>query len=179
MKEINLSLKIHCFVQNLYHLGPKKMCQFILFQRLLRINSETSWPVHWSSVVSFPKNIHRDLPTANLGAMPGCYIQAKNGIQVGKNTIVGPGVKIISGNHNLYDFKKHDSNRPIIIGKNCWIGANAIILPGVKLADHTIVAAGAVVTKSFVEGDCVIAGVPAKLIKKIGKYQEKEDYYNI
>jgi len=156
----------------LRRVGFKKYLQFFLFQRILRINSETPWPVHWSSVVSLPKNIHLDRPTANLGAMPGCYIQAINGIQVGKNTYVGPGTKMISANHNIYDFKKHDPSSPIIIGKNCWIGANAVILPGVVLGDHTIVAAGAVVTKSFLEGDCVIGGVPAKVIKKIGEYGE-------
>ena len=90
----------------LRRVGFKKYLQFFLFQRILRINSETPWPVHWSSVVSLPKNIHLDRPTANLGAMPGCYIQAINGIQVGKNTYVGPGTKMISANHNIYDLKK-------------------------------------------------------------------------
>ena len=136
----------------LRRVGFKKYLQFFLFQRILRINSETPWPVHWSSVVSLPKNIHLDRPTANLGAMPGCYIQAINGIQVGKNTYVGPGTKMISANHNIYDFKKHDPSSPIIIGKNCWIGANAVILPGVELAEHTIVAAGAVRLKASWKG---------------------------
>jgi len=178
MELINLSMRLHYSAQNLRRFGPKKMFQYILFQKILRINSETPWPVHWSSVVSFPKNIRLDPPTANLGAMPGCYIQAINGIQVGKNTIVGPGVKIISGNHNIYNFKKYDPDDPIMIGNNCWIGANAVILPGVKLADHTIVAAGAVVTKSILEGDCIVAGIPAKVIKKIERYQARECYYD-
>jgi len=52
-----------------------------------------------------------------------------------------------------------------MIGKRCWIGANATILPGVKLGDGVIVAAGSVVNKSFPSGS-VIAGVPAKLIKR-------------
>jgi len=72
----------------------------------------------------------------------------------------------------MYNFSLHVPENPIKIGKNCWIGANAVILPGVELAEHTIVAAGAVVTKSFLEGDCVIGGVPAKVIKKIGEYGE-------
>ena len=169
---MNLELKniLSLRVERLRHMGFKKYLQFFLFQRILRINSETPWPVHWSSVVSSPENIHLDRPTANLGAMPGCYIQAINGIRVGRNTYVGPGVKIISANHNLYDLKRHEPSSPIIIGKNCWIGANAVILPSVELADHTIVAAGAVVTKSFLEGDCIIGGVPAKVIKKIVEY---------
>jgi acetyltransferase-like isoleucine patch superfamily enzyme len=51
------------------------------------------------------------------------------------------------------------------------LGANVVVLPGIKLAEHTIVAAGAVVTKSFLDGDCVIAGVPAKVVKKIDSYK--------
>jgi acetyltransferase-like isoleucine patch superfamily enzyme len=59
---------------------------------------------------------------------------------------------------------------------------NAVILPGVVLGDHTIVGAGAVVTKSFPEGYCIIAGVPAKVIKTIDKdrvvnYRNKYEYY--
>ena len=51
--------------------------------------------------------------------------------------------------------------------KNCWIGFNAVILPGVILGDNTIVGAGSIVTKSFESGHCVIAGNPAKIIKYI------------
>jgi len=115
------------------------------------------------------------MPTSLPGFMPGCYIQATNGIEIGKNSIIGPGVKIISSNHDIYNFNIHLSENPIKIGSDCWIGANSVILPGVNLADHIIVAAGAVVTKSFPEGDCIIAGVPAKLIKKIEGYQTKEN----
>ena len=57
--------------------------------------------------------------------------------------------------------------RDVIIGEKCWIGMNCVVLPGVTLGDHTIVGAGAVVTKSFKDGYCVIAGNPAKKIKDI------------
>jgi acetyltransferase-like isoleucine patch superfamily enzyme len=55
----------------------------------------------------------------------------------------------------------------IIIGKDCWVGANSIILSGVQLGDRTVVAAGSVVTKSFVHGSVLIGGVPAKIMKRI------------
>ena len=55
---------------------------------------------------------------------------------------------------------------PIKIGRHCWLGAQSVLLPQVVLGDYTIVGAGAVVTKSFEEGYCVIAGNPAKIIKK-------------
>jgi acetyltransferase-like isoleucine patch superfamily enzyme len=57
--------------------------------------------------------------------------------------------------------------KDVVIGNKCWIGMNAMILPGVHLGDNTIVGAGSVVTKSFPEGNVVIAGNPAKLIKKL------------
>lgn len=57
---------------------------------------------------------------------------------------------------------------PVAIGNNCWIGAGAIILGGVTLGDNVTVAAGAVVTKSF-RGDCLIGGVPARILKEFGR----------
>ena len=94
-----------------------------------------------------------------------CYIQGGNGITIGDDTIFAPGVKIISANHDLNDFSKWEEADQITIGKRCWIGANAVILPGVQLGDDVIVGAGAVVTKSF-PSSSVIAGVPAKDISK-------------
>jgi acetyltransferase-like isoleucine patch superfamily enzyme len=58
-------------------------------------------------------------------------------------------------------------SKPITLGISCWVGMNSVILPGVSLGDHTIVGAGSVVTKSFPDGFCVIAGNPAKLIRDI------------
>jgi acetyltransferase-like isoleucine patch superfamily enzyme len=57
--------------------------------------------------------------------------------------------------------------KDVIIGKKCWIGMNAIILPGVQLGDNTIVGAGSVVTKPFPDGNILIAGNPAKIIKRL------------
>jgi acetyltransferase-like isoleucine patch superfamily enzyme len=107
--------------------------------------------------------------------MPGCYIQANNGIEIGRNIRIGPHVSIISANHNIDDFDKHDKAPPIVLGDNCWLGAGCIILPGVILGDHVIVAAGAVVTKSFAD-NCIIGGVPAKVIREIGPYKGKTDW---
>ena len=67
----------------------------------------------------------------------------------------------------LEDNRKHEIGA-VSIGKYCWIGMGSIILPNVNLGDFTIVGAGSVVTKSF-SGYCVIAGNPAKLIRKLDK----------
>lgn len=143
-----------------------------IFQRVFRINADVSWPVHWSSIVSSQAKINRRYPNwSTPGFNIGQYIQAANGIVLGDRVRLGPGVKLISSDHDILDFEKHVINDPIIIENFCWLGANVVVLSGVKIAEHTIVAAGAVVTKSFLEGNCVIAGVPAKIVKKIDPYQ--------
>lgn len=143
------------------YLGRRKCFEYYVFQHILHINSDVPWPVHISSSIGAWQNITKkdglDKPTY-LGAPPGCYIQAINGIILGKNIWIGPSVKIISANHSLNDYAEHEPSPPIDIGDNCWIGANAVILPGVKLGEHTIVAAGAVVTKSFPQCNCVVGG---------------------
>ena len=152
------------------HVNVSSLFHYILFQKVIGINRSVPWPVHWSSIVSFPERISRKHWRPFPGFLPGSYIQAKNGIEIGRNVRLGPGIKIISASHSLSDYDIHDDSSPIVIGDNCWIAANAIILPGVRLGDHTVVAAGAVVNKSFETGNCVIGGVPAKKIKDIEKY---------
>ncbi|MDN3676672.1 acyltransferase [Flavobacterium paronense] len=135
------------------------------FQKILRINAEVPFMVHFTSRVSKTIFIGRGVAEyfANSG---GCYIQGINKVYIGDYTIFAPGVKIISANHDKKDFKKHDKSiGPIVIGKKCWLGANSVILPGVHLGDNVIVAAGAVVTKSF-PSNVVLGGVPAKIIGK-------------
>lgn len=74
-------------------------------------------------------------------------------------------------NHDSLNFNEYLIDEGIIIGSNSWIGTNSIILPGVKLQEHTVVAAGSIVTKSFDEKNILIGGVPAKKIKKIDSYK--------
>ncbi|HDJ1512593.1 TPA: type 8 capsular polysaccharide synthesis protein Cap8J, partial [Staphylococcus aureus] len=72
-----------------------------------------------------------------------------------------------TANHNIKNLKSHAPGEDVKIGNYSWIGMNSVILPGVELGEHTIVGAGSVVTKSFPEGNVVIGGNPAKVIKKI------------
>lgn len=129
--------------------------------------SNAYWPVHFTSIVYNPKNIYCGIETSP-GYSPGNYIQAFGQIHIGDYTQIAPNVGIITGNHELHDNTKHVIQN-VFIGKYCWIGMGSIILPGVKLGDYTIVAAGSIVTKSFSDGYCVLAGNPAKEIKKIEK----------
>ena len=143
------------------------------FQKILGFNRNVPWPVHWTSTVSSPNKI---IPgTRTPGLAKGCYIDGRNGIEISENVWIGPYVKIISMNHDINDYYSYVDAKPIKIGANCWLGTNAIILPEVELGEHTIVAAGAIVTKSFKEGNQVIGGNPAKVIKKLSKYRVTND----
>jgi acetyltransferase-like isoleucine patch superfamily enzyme len=136
----------------------------ILFQRIFGINRRTPWMVNYTSYIVMPERLRIGKNVWKSFALSGgCYLQAINGIVIGDDTIFAPGIKIISANHDLSDFNIHPTEKPVTIGKNCWIGSGAIILPGVELGDHCIVGAGAVVTHCFPENS-VLAGVPAKSI---------------
>ena len=130
-------------------------------------NRKAYWPVHWTSQVYDTENILVGVDSYP-GIMRGCYIQGKGGISIGDYTQIAPNVIIVSANHDVYDSRKHNPE-PVRIGKYCWIGAGAKIMPGVTLGDWTIVGAGAVVTRSFEEGYCVLGGIPAGVIRELDK----------
>ena len=90
---------------------------------------------------------------------------------IGENTIIAHNVSIINENHGIdlaIGVPFHEqvlTTRPITIGKNCWIGCNVVLIPGASLGDNCVVGAGAVVNKTF-PSNTMIAGVPAKIIKR-------------
>lgn len=130
-------------------------------------NKKAYWPVHFTSKVYDVEKIIVGID-AYPGVMGGCYITGRGGLTIGDYTQIAPNVVIVTANHDLYDSRKH-IEAPVKIGKYCWIGAGAKIMPGVELGDWTIVAAGAVITKSFPEGYCVLGGVPGEIIKTLDK----------
>ncbi len=96
-------------------------------------------------------------------------------IVIGHNCLIAPQVGLYTATHAL-DPEERKSGleyaKPIVIGDDCWIGGGAKILPGVTLGRGTIVAAGAVVTKSF--GDyVVVGGCPAQIIKSVPQKQAR------
>ena len=90
---------------------------------------------------------------------------------IGNHVNLAQGITVTALNHNFADTNRRIdeqgiSTKPVVIGDDVWIGANAVILPGVTIGRHVVVAAGAVVTKD-VPDSCVVAGIPAKVVKKL------------
>jgi acetyltransferase-like isoleucine patch superfamily enzyme len=92
---------------------------------------------------------------------------------IGNNVNLAQGITVTALNHNFEDASRRIdeqgiSTKPVVIGDDVWIGANAVILPGVTIGRHVVVAAGAVVTKD-VPDYSLVAGVPAKIIKDLNE----------
>jgi len=100
----------------------------------------------------------------------------KRGIHIGENCLIASGVTILS-----HDHCKRISNQPLLadvyIGKNCFIAVNATIMPGVIIGDEVIIGAGSVVTKN-VPSKTIVAGNPARIIKKDIIMNEKAEWIN-
>lgn len=139
------------------------------FQRIIGVNRKCRFPIHFTSYIVQPEKlmltgIGKDI-VRSICVSGNCYFQANNGILIGDGTLLAPGVKIISSNHDRENYKSFVDSPPIKIENNCWIGSNVVILPGVHLGPNTIVGAGSIVTRSFPEGNVTIKGVPAKCKK--------------
>lgn len=99
----------------------------------------------------------------------GCTFLDQGGITLEDGVLIGPGAKILTEGHpEQPDMRRTLQTQPVVIRRKAWIGAGAIVLPGVTVGENAIVAAGAVVTKD-VPDNAVVAGVPAKIIRNIKK----------
>lgn len=139
-------------------------------QKILGINRHVPWPVHWTSVVKCPEKIQPGSGCPGIGH--GSYLDGRNGIVFGENVWMACHVKIISMNHDELCYNRYVKEAPVVIGDDCLLSVDSVILPGVTLGKHIIVAAGAVVTKSFPEGNVILAGVPARIIRVLGEYEQ-------
>lgn len=143
----------------------------IAAQRLLRIDADCPFSKHFTSRVLHARGLVVENACAkvrtSLAVSGGCYINCADGLWIGEGTIWAPNVAIVSQTHDLADFDKAPPTAGIRIGRGCWIGFGAVILPGTTLGSRTIVGANAVVNASFPEGHVVVAGSPARVVRKL------------
>ena len=93
-------------------------------------------------------------------------------IYVGDNTMLGPNVVVATAGHPLLPELREQGfqyNAPVHIGRNCWIGAGAILLPGVTVGDNAVIGAGSIVTKD-VPASVLAVGNPCRVLREIGEH---------
>lgn len=99
-------------------------------------------------------------------------------IYVGDYTMIGPNVTIATAGHPILPELRQQGlqyNMPVHIGKNCWLGAGVIVLPGVTIGDNVVIGAGSVVTKDIPAG-VVAVGNPCHVLREIGE-RDREYYF--
>lgn len=119
--------------------------------------------------VHFGKNVY-----ANFGLT----LVDDTHIYVGDYTMLGPNVVIATAGHPILPElreKAYQYNIPVHIGRNCWLGAGVIVLPGVTIGDNSVIGAGSVVTKD-IPSNVVAVGNPCRVIREIGQ-RDKQYFY--
>ena len=119
--------------------------------------------------VHFGKNVYANF---NLTLVDDTHIY------VGDNTMFGPNVIIATAGHPILPELREQGyqyNAPIRIGKNCWLGAGVIVLPGITIGDNVVIGAGSIVTKDLPSG-VVAVGNPCKILREIDEH-DKEYYF--
>ena len=99
-------------------------------------------------------------------------------IYIGDHTMMGPNVNLATANHPLLPElreKAYQYNLPIHIGKNCWLGAGVIVVPGVTIGDNTVIGAGSVVTKD-IPANSLAVGNPCRVLRELNDH-DREYYY--
>ncbi len=116
-----------------------------------------------------------NIQKVNFGSEP--YL-----IEIGNYVQITSGVKFFThGGGWIFrkEYPKFDTFGKIVIGDNVYIGNNALIMPGVTIANNIIIAAGSVVTKSFNESGIIIGGNPAKIIGNVEELKKRLLHYNL
>ncbi|OBW42116.1 putative acetyltransferase [Chryseobacterium sp. MOF25P] len=161
------------FERKYYATGVGTYLVNIFFKYILRVNNG-DFLFHFTSRSNSPHKIRIQgsekassvyLCFATSG---GCYYQAINGIEIGEGTLWSYNCSFISANHSAENLSKHDFSEPIRIGKNVWLGANCVVLPGVSIGDNSIIGAGSIVTKD-IPSNAVAVGNPCKVIKYLNE----------
>lgn len=99
-------------------------------------------------------------------------------IYVGDSTMIGPNVVIATAGHPILPElreKGYQYNMPVHIGKNCWLGAGVVIVPGITIGDNVVIGAGSVVTKDL-PSNVIAVGNPCRILREVGEH-DKEYYF--
>ncbi len=99
-------------------------------------------------------------------------------IYVGDYTMLGPNVTIATAGHPILPELREQAyqyNMPVHIGRNCWLGAGVIVLPGITIGDNSVIGAGSVVTKD-IPANVVAVGNPCKVLREISEH-DREYYF--
>ncbi len=156
------------FISRLIHLpsGMKRRLRMIYLKSQLRQLGAGSI-LYPETYLSYPQNISIG---SDVSIAPGVFIGASSQgtITIGDRCAIAAGTRFVTPTHdyNVLPVSSVGINKDIIVGEDVWIGTSAIILPGITIHDGAVIAAGAVVAKD-VPPDCVVGGVPAKVIKKL------------
>ena len=135
-----------------------------LFSKLIGMQVSDDFRLFPPFTTDFGKNIHLG---KNVFINSGCRFQDPGGICIGDNVLIGHNVVLATLNHEENPQKRGNLiPAPIKIGNDVWIGSNVTVLPGVKIGDGAIIAAGAVVTRDVAK-NTIVGGVPAKYIRDI------------
>jgi len=115
---------------------------------------------------------------SNIYANFGLTMVDDTHIYVGDNTMFGPNVTIATAGHPIDPELRSRGlqyNLPVRIGRNCWLGAGVIVMPGVTIGDNTVIGAGSIVTKDIPSG-VVAVGNPCRVLREVGP-RDREYYY--
>ncbi len=157
----DISRRVQSELNNSYH-SPNEIRQ--IFARLTEQPVDETFTLFPPFYTDFGRNIHIG---KRVFINSCCQFQDQGGIYIGDDCLIGHSVILATLNHHLEpSLRQNLDHAPIRIGKGAWIGARVTILAGVTIGEYAVVAAGAVVTKD-VAPYTIVAGVPARLLRRI------------
>ncbi len=166
-------------LEKLYDYNATRPCEAEKREKLLK---EMFWEIgegcyieppfhanHAGAHIHFGKKVYANF---NLTVVDDTHVY------VGDCTMFGPNVTIATAGHPVLPELREQAyqyNMPVRIGKNCWLGAGVIVLPGVTIGDNTVIGAGSVVTTD-IPANVVAVGIPCRVLREIGE-KDREYYF--
>lgn len=153
--------------------------RFIVGEKFSVISGSALNPLISNSFCSIYVGKNADLIIGNHCGMSGARIWASDSIIIGDYVHIGANCIIVDGDLHSEDWQSRRvdnikpvpyKTQPVVIGDDVWLGTNVIVLKGVNIGERSIIGAGSVVTHD-IPSDCIAAGNPCKVIKKITNYE--------